>query len=228
LVFILILSYIFVRCIEKNDTPKEKSAKLFNIFLFVVPVVLYIALVSKLSPNLDEKTMVRYITPVLPLMAISFLVFVEKLISSANVLKENGKTIFIYALVLIMTLSGFVFSSPCYLYRGYNNYLEIANEYKDLNYVYVYDNYFTHLNSVPEMAIYNKTLIINLYDEKQKNVLSTDEEIKNSDKFVLSLKKWMNTEEALNEVLLKTGFTKAEILLDQQDDTQSILYLVSK
>ena len=228
LVFLLILSYIFVRCIEKNDTPKEKSAKLFNIFLFVVPIVVYIALVSKLSPNLDEKTMIRYITPVLPLMAISFLVFIEKLISSANVLKENGKTIFIYAIVFVMTVSGFVFSSPCYLYRGYNNYLEVANEYKDLNYVYVYDNYFTHLNSVPEMAIYNKTLIINLYDEKQKNVLSTDEEIKNSDKFVLSLKKWMNTEEALNEVLLKTGYTKAEVLLDQEDDTQSILYLVSK
>lgn len=227
-VFLLILSYIFVRCIEKNDAPKEKSAKLFNIFLFVVPIVVYIALVSKLSPNLDEKTMIRYITPVLPLMSISFLVFVEKLISSANILKENGKNIFIYAIVFIMTLSGFIFSSPCYLYRGYNNYLEVANEYKDLNYVYVYDNYFTHLNSVPEMAIYNKTLIINLYDEKQKNVLSTDEEIQKSEKFILSLKKWMDTDEALKEVLSQTGYEKADVLLDQEDDTQSILYLISK
>lgn len=227
-VFLLILSYIFIRCIEKNDTPKEKSAKLFNIFLFVVPVVVYIALISKLSPNLDAKTMVRYITPVLPIMAISFLVFVEKLISSANLVKESIKNIIIYALVFVMTISGFLFSSPCYLYRGYNNYLEIANKYKDLNYVYVYDNYFTHLNSVPEMAIYNKTLIINLYDEKQKNVLSTDETIKESEQLVLSIKKWMNVEESLNEVLKLTGFTKAEVLLDQEDDTQSILYLLSR
>lgn len=227
-VFLLIISYIFVRCIEKTDSPEQKSAKLFNIFIFVVPIVVYIALVSKLSPNLDEKTMVRYITPVLPLMSICFLVLIEKLISSINVFKGKGKDIFIYALVLVMTISGLLTSSPCYLYRGYNNYLEVAQSHKDLNYVYVYDNYFTHLNSVPEMTIYNKTLIINLYDEKQKNVLSTDEEIKTCDQFVLSIKKWMNTEESLDEVLKLTGFTNAEVLLDQEDDTQSILYLISK
>ena len=227
-VFLLIISYIFVRCIEKNDTPENKSAKLYNIFIFVVPIVVYIALVSNLSPNLDEKTMVRYITPVLPLMAICFVVFIENLISSINVFNEKGKNIFIYAVILLMTISGFLTSSPCYLYRGYNNYLKTAEAHKNLNYVYVYDNYFTHLNAVPEMAIYNKTLIINLYDEKQKNVLSTDEEIKNSDQFVLSIKKWMNVEESLEEVLATTGFTKAEVLLDQEDDTQSILYLVTK
>lgn len=228
LLFLMIVAYIFIRCIEKNDLPEEKGTKLFNIFIFVIPTVVYIALVSKLSPNLDEKTMIRYITPVLPIMAISFLVFSEKLLFSLNLLKENTKNIVIYAIVLIMTVSGLLASSPCYLYRGYNKYLEVAEEYKDLNYLYVYDNYFTHLNSVPEMAIYNKTLIINLYDEKQKNVLSTDETIKESDKLVLSIKKWMNVEESLEEVLTLTGLTKAEVLLDQEDDTQSILYLLTR
>lgn len=226
--FLMIVAYIFIRCIEKNDSPEEKSAKLFNILLFVVPIVVYIALVSKLSPNLNEKTMIRYITPVLPVMTISFLVFIEKLLSSLNLFKENTKNIIIYAIVLIMTLSGFLASSPCYLYRGYDKYLEVAEEHKDLNFLYVYDNYFTHLNSVPEMAIYNKTLIINLNDEKQKSVLSTDETIKASDSLVLSLKKWTDTEEGLKEVLKLTGYTKAEVLLDQEDDTQSILYLISK
>lgn len=226
--FLMIVAYIFIRCIEKNDSPEEKSAKLFNILIFVVPIVIYIALVSKLSPNLDEKTMIRYITPVLPIMAICFLVFLEKLLISLNLFKENTKNIVIYAIVLIMTLTGFLASSPCYLYRGYDKYLEVAETHKDLNYLYVYDNYFTHLNSVPEMAIYNKTLIINLYDEKQKNVLSTDETIKESEKLVLSIKKWMDVDETLKEVLTLTGYTKAEVLLDQQDDTQSILYLISK
>ena len=78
------------------------------------------------------------------------------------------------------------------------------------------------------MAIYNKTLIINLNDEKQKGVLSTDETIKSSDSLVLSLKKWTDTEEGLKEVMKLTGFKKAEVLLDQEDDTQSILYLLSK
>ena len=120
--FLMIVAYIFIRCIEKNDSPEEKSVKLFNILLFVVPIVVYIALVSKLSPNLDEKTMIRYITPVLPVMTISFLVFIEKLLFSLNLFKENTKNIIIYAIVLIMTLSGFIASSPCYLYRGYDKY----------------------------------------------------------------------------------------------------------
>lgn len=226
-IFLIIISYIFVRCIEKNDAPHIKSAKLFNLFLFVAPIVIYIAGVSKLSPNLDAKTMVRYITPVLPLMAICFIVLIEKLLSAINTTQRVQK-IFIYALVFVVTITGFLTSSPSYLYRGYNNYLKVAEDNKELNYVYVYDNYFTHLNSVPEMMIYNKTLIINLYDEKQKNTLATDEEIKNSDEFVLSIKKWMNTEEALEEVLELTGYTKAQVLLDQEDDTQSILYLISK
>lgn len=226
-IFLVIISYIFVRCIEKNDAPHIKSAKLFNIFLFVTPIVFYIIGVSKLSPNLDAKTMVRYITPVLPLMAICFIVFIEKLLTAMNT-KERTKKIFIYSLVSLITVAGFITSTPSYLYRGYNNYLKVAEENKDLNYVYVYDNYFTHLNSVPEMTIYNKTLIINLYDEKQKNTLAADEEIKNCQEFVLSIKKWMNVEESLKEVLSATGFTKADILLDQEDDTQSILYLVSK
>ncbi len=228
LIFLLIISYIFVRCIEKTDTPENKSVKLFNIFLFVAPIVIYIALVSKLSPNLDEKTMVRYITPVLPLMSMCFLVFADKLINTIDLFKESRKNLFIYALVLIITITGLVTSTPCYLYKGYNNYLAIAEKYKTLDYVYVYDNYFTHLNSVPEMTIYNKTLIINLYDEKQKNTLIDNQELKDDKQFVLSIKKWMDTEKSLDEVLSLTGFTKAEVLLDQEDDTQSILYLVSK
>ncbi len=228
LIYLVIISYIFIRCIEKNDEKSVKSAKLFNIFLFVAPIILYILGVAKLSPNLDAKTMIRYITPVLPLMAICFVVLIEKLLEAVNVFTKRGKQIFIYALVLVVTITGFLTSTPSYLYRGYNNYLKVAEEHKDLNYVYVYDNYFTHLNSVPEMTIYNKTLIINLYDDKQKNILSTDEELKNNDKFVLSIKKWMNTEESLEEVLKLTGYSNAKVLLDQEDDTQSILYLISK
>lgn len=227
-IFLVIISYIFVRCIEKTDAPQIKSEKLFNIFLFVAPIVIYIMAVARLSPNLDAKTMVRYITPVLPIMAICFIVFIEKLIKAAGILKDGKNTIAIYVLVAVITVSGLITSTPSYLYRGYNNYLAVAETHKDLNYVYVYDNYFTHLNSVPEMMIYNKTLIINLYDEKQKNTLSGNEELENCEQFVLSIKKWMNTEEALEEVKALTGFTKAEVLLDQEDDTQSILYLMSK
>ena len=228
LIFLLVISYIFIKTIEKTDTQEIKSKKLFNIFIFVVPIVSYVLLVSKLSPNLDHKAMVRYVMPVLPLVAVSFLVFSEKALKTLSAPEGKVRNAILYALVLIISVSGLLFNTPSYLYKGYNNYLSVAEEHKDLNFVYVYDNFFTHLNSVPEMMIYNKTLIINLNDEKQRDTLPVNEELKNGDKFVLSLKKWMNVEESLEQVLKLTGYTKAEVLLDQEDDTQSIIYLISK
>ncbi len=231
-IFLVILSYIFVRIISKTDAPEKKRGMLFNIALFVVPVIVFLMITAKLSPNLDVKTMVRYITPVLPIMAICFIVFAEKVINLLGLTNLKKRTIAVYALVAVMTVSGFVTSKPSYLYSGYHKYIETAQKHKDLNYVYVYDNYFTHLNSLPEMMVYNKTLMVNFYDEKQLNVLSGNEELENNDKFVLSIKKWMindqNPDEVLNRVLELTGYTKAEILLNEDDDTQSILYLVSK
>ena len=58
--------------------------------------------------------------------------------------------------------------------------------------------------------------------------LATDQELQSQDQFVLTIKKWMNVEDTLNKILENTGFTKYELLLDQNDDTQSIIYLVSR
>jgi len=228
IVFFVALSYIFIKFVKRTDNPEERTTQLFNIMLIVVPIVVFILLVVKLSPSFNEKKyMVRYITPVLPLIAISFTVMIDNIIRDLIGATPKNKSIIIYGVVLLLTVTGFFTSSPSYLYKGYNKYLDIANEYKDLNYVYVYDNYYTHLNSLPEMTIYNKTLIINMNDEKQMETLKNDEELKNCDKFVLSLKDWLD-EDSLEKVLKTTGFNNATVLLDEEDDTASKLYLISK
>ena len=119
------------------------------------------------------------------------------------------------------------FIPPKYLYKGYNEYLKIAEQYKDLNYVYVCDNGFTHINSLPEFMIYNKSMIINI-NHDNLDFLSNENEIQNQKQFILSIKKWMNTDEILNIILEKTGFTEYEILLDNKDDTASKIYLIKK
>lgn len=230
--FLIIISFIFVKLISKTDDPQKKSASVFNIFLFVVPIICFIAGTAlRVSYNpYDISKLVNYIAPVLPIVALCFIVFAEKAIDLLGL--NNKNTIVVYAIVAIISVAGFVANSPSYLYRGYSKYMQIAENHKDLNYVYVYDNYYTHLNSLPEMTVYNKTLMINFYDEKQINVLAEDEELKNSDKFVLSIKKWMikeeNPDEVLNKVLDLTGYRKFEPLHHGNDDTQSVIYLVSK
>ena len=58
--------------------------------------------------------------------------------------------------------------------------------------------------------------------------LKTDTELQSQEQFVLSVKKWMNVEDTLNKILEYTGFTKYELLLNREDDTQSMIYLITK
>ena len=227
-VFFATLAYIFVKFVKRTENPDVRIKQLFNIMLFLVPIVFFIVLVVKLSPSFNEKKyMVRYITPVLPLIAISFTVMIDNVIRDLIGATPKNKSIIIYTMALLLTLSGFLTSSPSYLYKGYSKYLDVAEKYKNLNYVYVYDNYYTHLNSLPEMEIYDKTLIINMNDEKQMKALKENEELKECDSFILSLKDWLD-EDSLEKVLETTGFKNAQIVLDEEDDTASTLYLISK
>ena len=128
---------------------------------------------------------------------------------------------------LIVTINGMITNEPRYLYRGYNKYLEIANEYKELDFVYVVDNAFTYINSMPEFMTYDKSIIINMNYDKL-DFLKEDKELQSQDQFVLSIKKWMNVDECLNKILEYTGFSHYEVLLDQEDDNGSKIYLVSR
>ena len=160
--------------------------------------------------------------PILPEIAIIFVLALYRVFSS----KVVGLSV-TAAAVVIISVNGMITNEPKYLYRGYQNYLDIAEEYKDLEFVYAVDNAFTQLTSLPEFAIYNKSLIINMNYDKL-DFLATDQELQSQDQFVLTIKKWMNVEDTLNKILENTGFTKYELLLDQNDDTQSIIYLVSR
>ena len=206
----------------KKVIKKEKKENLFKYLLIVIPTIIYFTIISKMAPNTDAKYAIRYIMPILPEISIIFVLI------SFNILKNNiSKYVIGIGSTLIITVNGMITNEPQYLYRGYNEYIKLANEYKDLDYVYAVDNAFTYLTSMPEFMIYNKSIIINMNYDKL-DFLKEDEELQKQDKYILSIKKWMNVEDTLNKILANTGFTKYEILLDNEDDTQSIIYLVSR
>lgn len=206
--------------ILKKD--EKKINNLYSYLLIIIPTVLYILIVSKMAPDIEAKYAMRYIMPILPEIAIIFVLGISKIF-------ENKKAAYglLAVIVLLITVNGIITNEPKYLYRGYRNYLEIANEYKDLKFVYAVDNAFTHLTSLPEFMTYDKSLIINMNYDKL-DFLKTDEEIQSEDQFILTIKKWMNVEDTLNQILEYTGFSNYEVLLDQDDDTGSIIYLVTR
>ena len=224
LIFLLValtIIAVIVRAIVKI-VKKEKIAKLYQYILITVPTLIYFIFVAKIAPDVEAKYAVRYVMPILPEIAIIFVLALYRVFSNKNI----GFVVTASA-VAIISINGMITNEPKYLYRGYQNYLDIAEEYKDLNFVYAVDNAFTQLTSLPEFMVYNKSLILNMNYDKL-DFLATDEELQSQDKFVLTIKKWMNVEDTLNKILENSGFTEYDLLLNQNDDTQSVIYLVSR
>ena len=220
-----ILALGVIGVIARVIIAKKNNKKIKNLFAYlviIIPTLIYFLVVVKMAPDIEEKYAMRYIMPILPELAIIFVLALEAIFRN----KKVSYAVTTVA-VLIVTISGMVTNEPKYLYKGYNKYVEIAEQYKDLDFVYAVDNAFTHMTSMPEFLIYNKSLIINMNYDKL-DFLRTDEELQSQDRFILTIKKWMNVEDTLNKILEYTGFSNYEILLQQEDDTGSIIYLVSK
>lgn len=226
------LLYFIIMLVIKIRKKQLNYNKLFEVCLFSLPVIMYIIVVSKISPIIDEKYMIRYIMPILPIVSISIILLLNNILNNIlklknASLKSNIKMVAILIIVFTISIVGFLTNKPKYLYLGYNKYIDIAEEYKDLNYVYICDNAFTYINSIPEFMIYNKTLILNTGHDSF-DILGTDSELQKQDRFILSIKKWTNVEDTLKKVLEASGFSKYEVLLNSNDDTASIIYLISK
>lgn len=204
--------------IKKRKEIKEK----FIGILLIIPIILFIIIISKISPNVNPKYTIRYITAILPIIALGTILIIDKIINNKKL-----SIIITLSFSVIISILGLIYNEPKYLYRGYNEYLKLANQYKDLDFVYMCDNGFTHINSLPEFMIYNKSMIINT-NHDNLDFLLTEPEIQKKEQFILSIKKWMNVEEVLRNVLERTGFNEYEILLDDNGDFNSIIYLIKK
>ena len=217
--FITIATIIILTLIIKNR--KEIKEKFIGVLL-IVPIILFIIVVSKISPNVNSKYTIRYVTAILPVIALSVILILDKLITNRKL-----SNIIAISFSIIISILGLAYNEPKYLYKGYSEYLELAEQYKDLDFVYMCDNGFTHINSLPEFMIYNKSMIININHDKLDFLLA-EPELQKQEQFILSIKKWMNVDEVLRNVLEKTGFNECEVLLDDNGDFNSIIYLIKK
>ena len=222
LIAIAVLGITLRLVIKAKNIKINKIERLSQFLLLVIPTVIYFVIVSYISPNVEAKYAIRYIMPILPEISIIFILGIYRIFKNKKI-----ATGFTTIVVLVITINGLITNEPKYLYRGYNNYLEIAEKYKDLDFVYVVDNGFTHINSIPEFMTYNKSLIVNINFDKL-DFLKTDEELQSQDQFILCIKKWLNVDDTLNQILENSGFTQNELLINQNDDTQSAIYLISK
>lgn len=213
--FCILMFFIGLLILIKNS--KEK----FIILLTVVPSIFYFFIAVKLT-SFQE---LRYIMPIIPFVSISLFFILDFAINF------KYKSALMILIALVLSINGFLFSEPKFLFSNYSKNLEIAEYYKDKSLVYVYDNFFNHMQSLPEMIIYNKTLIVNVNRDELKYVID-NEELNNENSYILCIKSYLNNNSILQEILNNTNFTTVTELLKCNDSSSEIicnnLYLLSK
>lgn len=214
LLFLILVLYFIL--ILKNKAKIDRE-KIFYCSLIFLPSVMYLFTIAKIAPFLGEDYTSRYIMLLFPIIAVG----VAYLFSFAT--KKQG---IFFTISLLLSVNGLYYNEPVYLYKDYQKAMDIATIYKDDYFVYVYDNSFTHLSSLPEFATYKASLIINK-NNYDFSLLENDELI-NSNEFILCIKNWLNVEDILNKVLEGSHYTKYEKLLELKSDVESTYYKIIK
>ena len=191
---LIILAVVVVVIVKKKE-----SLPIFT--LISLPIVCYVFIIAKVSPYLE----LRYVMNVLPIASI----FVVMLVGS---MFDNRMYEVLLVSIMVIGLSGygFITEKPIGLYEGYNEYVEVAKENRDLDLVYIGEAYFNHIQSMPEFMEYKKCLLVS---EGDLEWLEDDDELKSQKEFILSIDTVkLDEKQILDTVLKSTGFTKCKVL----------------
>lgn len=184
--------------------------------ILVVPTILYVMIIARITEFLE----LRYVMNMLPIIAILIIMAVSSIFEN-----KTYNYLVAIAAVIILTGYGLITEKPLYLYKGYNNYLEISEKYSEDNLVYVGYTFFNHIQSMPEFANYKKTFMI--YND-QINELENDEELANKNEFILSVNKYMGNEKVLQEVMEITQYPNYELLYEGCEGVDQVIYRIYK
>lgn len=199
----------------------KNKKDVFVILLTFIPSVVYFLLTVKLTSYQEF----RYIMPVIPFVVLTIMIILD------NVLNFEYKNIVLILLSILLITPGFLYSSPKFLFEEYADSLNIAEENKDKPFVYIYDNIFNHIQSIPEMMIYKKSIVINYNKDELQYVINSNE-LESENSYILCIKTYMDNDKIIEEIKQNTDFKNIEqIYFGPKASSEIIsnnLYLVTK
>lgn len=126
--------------------------------MLIIPVVGYYLLASRMSPYLVD----RYVMPMFPMIALLFallLCCLGKRLAKASGWKERLVGIGLMALILVVQGLRLASYDGEYLYRGYGQQEQLAEEYASLPCICVYAG-VGYYENLPEFMHYDRTLLV--------------------------------------------------------------------
>lgn len=152
----------------------------------------------------------RYLMPMLPMLVLGvFLV-------AGLVWDFPYKTRVLTGVAAGLVLLGLATSTPNGLYPGYAAYLDAARTYHDVPFVVVNDNYFNHMKFLPEMMLYDHSLILNT-TRGELEVLADDPLLEQEGRLVVSLPTYLDHSALLEQICQSTGFHQITTLCTSPD-----------
>ncbi len=202
-----------------NGIKTKNYRDFWCVFVLNSTIVIYVCIVAAISPVLEDGSYIRYIMCILSVICLAFMFSADAILKNKIILK---RTLTVFA--IIICVNGLIFKCPKFLYKNYNKYISIAKTYQHDKFVYVGDSIFNHIQSMPEFAVYSESLILN---ENQLDYLD-NQKIKNSNEFILSIKKYKDADAIFDNVLKITGFSNSVLLYDDLGEVGCRIYRVFK
>ena len=175
IVLTAILSISLVYVVWKKKLFKQKEFR-----LLLLPIILSLLIISKISPFLGNNFTFRYIMLLYPLIVILIFYIL-------SFIKSKKFPVILLVISILLGVSGMILERPTYLYEEYQESLDIAQNNKDDNIIYVVDNDFTFLNAMPEFLIYKKHLIIDI-NENNLEQINALKEVSQDNEVILCIK----------------------------------------
>lgn len=178
--------------------------------MLIIPVVGYYLLASRMSPYLVD----RYVMPMFPMIALLFallLCCLGKRLAKASGWK--GRSVGIGLMALIIVVQGLRLASYDgeYLYRGYGQQEQLAEEYASLPCICVYAG-VGYYENLPEFMHYDRTLLVTAEELAERKDVDS---LRMLDWVVVLIKPGVEEETVSSVLREKYGMEPEETLLSE-------------
>ena len=178
--------------------------------MLIIPVVGYYLLACRMSPYLVD----RYVMPVFPMIALLFALLLCSLGKRlAKVSGWKGRLVGIGLMALILVVQGLRLASYDgeYLYRGYGQQEQLAEEYASLPCICVYAG-VGYYENLPEFMHYDRTLLVTAEELAERKDVDS---LRMLDRVVVLIKPGVEEETVSSVLREKYGMEPEETLFSE-------------
>ena len=178
--------------------------------MLIIPVVGYYLLASRMSPYLVD----RYVMPMFPMIALLFallLCCLGKRLAKASGWKERLVGIGLMALIIVVQGLRLASYDGEYLYRGYGQQEQLAEEYASLPCICVYAG-VGYYENLPEFMHYDRTLLVTAEELAERKDVDS---LRMLDRVVVLIKPGVDEETVSSVLRERYGMEPEETLFSE-------------